>query len=312
MLQSGTLAYVSCASAALAASLGAGSILACRQEARRRRNAKMSVSPGELAAYGLMSTGAAQVVLGAAVRESSLPAKPTRTWWRAAMGFGTRRYRERAHLAGIEARVTVEGLCRTRVLACAIASAVLMVVGYAGSVQLAAMGFVAGLVVGWLAVPWALDQEAALRKRALEHHLSEAIEVICLGLRSGLSFDYALHLYCDCFDSALSRELALALREWQAGLRSREEVLRDVASTYDSAIFSRVVDNVVRAMRFGSPLAESLEVLATEARQGHKAYVQERVMKAPVKMMLPVGTLILPSMLILVLGPVLLDLMQGF
>ena len=65
-------------------------------------------------------------------------------------------------------------------------------------------------------------------------------------------------------------------------------------------------------MRFGAPPAESLEVLAIEARQGHKAYVQEKVMKAPVKMMLPVGTLILPSMLILVLGPVLLDLMQGF
>ena len=49
-----------------------------------------------------------------------------------------------------------------------------------------------------------------------------------------------------------------------------------------------------------------------EARQSHKAYVEEKVMKAPVKMMLPVGTLILPSMLILVLGPVLLDLAQGF
>ena len=35
-------------------------------------------------------------------------------------------------------------------------------------------------------------------------------------------------------------------------------------------------------------------------------------MKAPVKMMLPVGALILPSMLILVLGPVLLGMVGGF
>lgn len=312
MLQSWVLACVSCASAALAASLGAESILICKQEARRRRMAKMSVSRAEFVTSGLLSTGIARVVLGMAVRESARPTKPMRSWRRVAMGFGARRHLEKAHLAGLEARVTAEGLCRTRVLTCAIASAALMVVGYAGSSQLAAIGFVAGLVAGWLAVPWALDQEAALRKRALEHHLSEAIEVICLGLRSGLSFDYALQLYCDCFDSALSRELVLALREWQAGLRLREEVLRSVASTYDSAIFSRVVDNIVRAMRFGAPLAENLEVLAIEARQGHKAYVQEKVMKAPVKMMLPVGTLILPSMLILVLGPVLLDLVQGF
>lgn len=33
--------------------------------------------------------------------------------------------------------------------------------------------------------------------------------------------------------------------------------------------------------------------------------------KAPVKMMLPVATLILPAMLMLVMGPIMLDLMEG-
>lgn len=43
----------------------------------------------------------------------------------------------------------------------------------------------------------------------------------------------------------------------------------------------------------------------------HRAQVEERVAKAPVKMMVPTGTLILPAMLLLVLGPVLLELMEG-
>ena len=42
-----------------------------------------------------------------------------------------------------------------------------------------------------------------------------------------------------------------------------------------------------------------------------QAQVEERVAKAPVKMMIPTGTLILPAMLLLVLGPVLLELMEG-
>ncbi len=33
--------------------------------------------------------------------------------------------------------------------------------------------------------------------------------------------------------------------------------------------------------------------------------------KAPVKMMLPIGVLILPAMLLLILGPVVLGLVQG-
>ena len=43
-----------------------------------------------------------------------------------------------------------------------------------------------------------------------------------------------------------------------------------------------------------------------------KTRLQEAIAKAPVKMMLPTGTLILPAMLLLVLGPVLLELMEGF
>ena len=64
--------------------------------------------------------------------------------------------------------------------------------------------------------------------------------------------------------------------------------------------------------RFGSSLAESLESAAAEARAEHRARLEERVAKAPVKMMMPTGALILPAMLLLVLGPVLLELANGF
>ncbi|MBO4365421.1 MAG: type II secretion system F family protein [Eggerthellaceae bacterium] len=311
MVDSGVVACACCMSAALSGYLGARTAFACVGESKRRQVVKQSVSSRD-ALIGLQVTGLARVVLSMAIRESSLPQKPMANSVRAVFQAGSGGFTERAKMAGLSRRVSVWGLCQARLLACVVAAAVLGVIGRIGSVHLAIVGAAIGVLVGWFAVPWALAQESLARKRALERHLSEAIEVICLGLRSGLSFDYALQLYCDCFESVLAGELKLALREWQAGLRSREEVLRSVAATYDSTVFSRVVDNIVRAMRFGSPLAESLEVLAVEARQSHKAYVEEKVMKAPVKMMLPVGTLILPSMLILVLGPVLLDLMQGF
>lgn len=307
------LLWAGCASAAAGGLLGAQTAFGARGERRLRKRMRENVASSRGIVSGVLSSGLAQVVVESVLRESALPKRggPSKLP-RALLSLGMGRFARQAELAGLAPRVNLEGACRARASACIVGSAVLGALGYLGSVQLAFFGAAVGLVFGWMAVPRALGQESQARKLALERHLSEAIEVICLGLRSGLSFDYALKLYCDCFDSVLSRELGIAQREWQAGLRSREEVLRKVASTYDSAVFSRVVDNIVRAMRFGSPLADGLEVLAAEARQGHKAFVEEKVMKAPVKMMLPVGTLILPSMLILVLGPVLLDLMQGF
>ena len=58
-------------------------------------------------------------------------------------------------------------------------------------------------------------------------------------------------------------------------------------------------------------MAENLSLLAVEARAIRKGKLEERVAKAPVKMMLTVATLILPAMLMLVMGPIMLDLMEG-
>ena len=91
----------------------------------------------------------------------------------------------------------------------------------------------------------------------------------------------------------------------------RDRALRGLSDSYDSPMLSRIVEGMVRSLRFGTSLAETLESAAAEARSVHKAEVEERVAKAPVKMLIPVGALILPAMLIFVLGPIMIDLMEG-
>ena len=184
--------------------------------------------------------------------------------------------------------------------------------GLALSLGFAFLAACIGFLVGWASLGWALKTVIAQRTWALERHLSEAIEVMCLGLRAGLSFERSLELYCESFPSQLSAELSNAQQMWHTGLLTREASLRNLAASYHSVLFSRMVESIVRSMRFGSPLAETLEDLAHEARKMHRAHVEEMVMKAPVKMMLPVGLLILPSMLLLVMGPIMLELMTGF
>ena len=109
----------------------------------------------------------------------------------------------------------------------------------------------------------------------------------------------------------LSRELASAQRQWTSGLVRRDEALRKVAASYDSAVFGRVVETIIRSIRYGSSMVQSLEGDAAEARNAYQAVREERIAKAPVKMMLPTGALILPAMLLMILGPVLLELAGG-
>lgn len=171
---------------------------------------------------------------------------------------------------------------------------------------------IAGFLLGWHSPIWALKEESRSRAFSAERQFSQMVEVVVLGLKSGMSFDKALTLYCGSFDGSLSAAISSAHGQWSHSLIERSEGLRQIARSYDSLLFDRFAENVIRSLRFGTSMAENLSLLAVEARAIRKAKLEEHVAKAPVKMLLPVGTLILPAMLILVMGPIMLDLMKGF
>lgn len=217
-----------------------------------------------------------------------------------------------AKKAGLEGVVTAQGFVETSGrLALAMGVAALLG-GMVFSAELGVVGGVLGSAWGITAPARAVKRAKRTRAEGLGRSLSEMLEVVSLGLRSGLSFDRSFELYGTHFDSALARDCSAAQRSWTFGLATREDALRDLASSYDAPLLSRVVESVIRSLRFGSSVSESLEAAAADARVDHRTRVEERVAKAPVKMMMPTGALILPAMLLLVLGPVLLELMEGF
>ena len=157
---------------------------------------------------------------------------------------------------------------------------------------------------------------AMLKKRekkaliaSFERDLPACLEVIALGMQAGMGFDQAFALYTERFDTALARHCHKSLNVWQKGLKSRDEGMRELADRIDTPAFRHFSSSVLRALRFGSPMAPLLMNLAQEARKEYRAKRQELVAKAPVKMLLPTGVLILPAMLLLVMGPIVLDLM---
>lgn len=139
--------------------------------------------------------------------------------------------------------------------------------------------------------------------------LPQMLDVMALGMRAGLGFDQSLALYARRFDTALARTCRASLEVWERGLVSREDGLRELARSLDSPFFTRFTSVSLRALRFGAPLTQLLLELAREARSEYRAQRQEEVARAPVKMLIPTGALLLPAMLLLVMGPIILDLM---
>lgn len=131
------------------------------------------------------------------------------------------------------------------------------------------------------------------------------IDVVVLGLSAGLSFDSSLELYCSRYGDALSRELGHALLSWRMGAETRGEALERAASSLGVPQLARFGSVVCESLAFGSPLAETLERQAQVMRDEQRSLVEEEIERAPVKMLVPLGTLIVPAMLLAILGPLL-------
>lgn len=223
-----------------------------------------------------------------------------------------RRYLDRARAAGCEKEVSAPAFCEAQFRLALAGAGAGGLLGVAFSPQMALLLCAAGLAFGYTAPIRSLELSCKRRAADADQHLSEMLEVVALGLRSGLSFDLSFALYGDHFEGEFARSCGLAYRRWALGLMTREESLRLLASSYECEQLGRFVDSVVRSLRLGTSLAGVLEEAASQSRATYRAALEERVAKAPVKMMLPTGTLILPAMLLMVMGPVLLELAGGF
>ena len=153
-------------------------------------------------------------------------------------------------------------------------------------------------------------QQREKTKKAYVAELPQMLEIIALGVRSGLGFDQAFALYARRFDTPLAKVCCERLEIWERGLISREQGLKELASLINLPLFDRFVSTVLRALNYGAALNTLLLDLAAQTRKAYRAEQQEIVAKAPVKMLLPTGALILPAMLLLVIGPILLDLIE--
>lgn len=307
------------------ACLGAGggaavmSWLLAAQVARRRRRA---VAYGKGSGRGGQADGRADAhplalryaesLTRQLYSENAMPISPSVRSGKAADTRAGGWFSGRSRLAGCSKEVNAAGFVEARArfaMAGALAGGLL---GTVLSTELGILLGLAGAAFGGSAPKRAVKAACRARTAEAERHLSEMLEVVALGLRSGLTFDRSFALYGSHFDNPFARSCARAYRSWSLGLVTREEALRELSSSYGCDQLRRVVESVVRSLRFGSSLTDLLEESAAQARASYRTALEERVAKAPVKMMLPTGTLILPAMLLLVMGPILLELAGGF
>lgn len=154
-----------------------------------------------------------------------------------------------------------------------------------------------------------IKRKASLRQRQRElqllRELPQLLEIVALAVRAGLSFEAALRLYIRFAPSICSAELTYALEESRLGLLPLRESLVLAAHRLDSTELASVFEMIFESIHHGVPLAHVLHRQIEPLRLRLKAQTQEELERAPVWMLIPTATLMLPAMLLAVVGPLL-------
>ncbi len=133
--------------------------------------------------------------------------------------------------------------------------------------------------------------------------VAEMVDIVQLGLSAGLSFDAALELYCGGRPGRLPSELARAELMWRVGALTRERALMEIARASGVEALESFAVSAVQAVTLGAPLGETLARQSRDIKSARRAEVERRIERAPVRLLVPTGALVLPALLISIMGP---------
>ncbi|OZM58143.1 pilus assembly protein TadC [Lottiidibacillus patelloidae] len=141
--------------------------------------------------------------------------------------------------------------------------------------------------------------------------LPDILDLLTVSLEAGLGFDSALGKLVSKKEGVLSTEFQRCLEEMRLG-KTRREALSGVKDRLEIEEIQRLISAILQAEKLGIGLTKVLKVQSEEIREQRKQRAEEKAMKVPVKMMIPLVLFIFPSLFIVLLGPVAIQFMISF
>ncbi|MBI2940041.1 MAG: type II secretion system F family protein [Chloroflexi bacterium] len=156
-----------------------------------------------------------------------------------------------------------------------------------------------------------LSFRISARKTEMQKTLPDAIDLIVVCVEAGQALEAAMARVAETTKGPLAEELRRTLTEISLGKR-RREALRDLGKRAEVPDLQSFLAAILQADQLGVSIAEVLRVQADAMRIRRRQRAEEQAAKVPVKMLIPLATMILPALMIVILGPVGLKIVEFF
>jgi tight adherence protein C len=169
-------------------------------------------------------------------------------------------------------------------------------------------------IVGWFLPMIVISRGVKHRNKAVRSGLPDALELLVVCVEAGLSLEDGLDRIVSELkrsQPALADELGLTLADLKI-LPSRDLALANLAARVDVPSVRSVVSTLSQTLRYGTPLVQSLRVVAAEMRNDYLIELEDKANKLPALLTLPVIVFLMPTIFLIVGGPAALRLMDAF
>ena len=173
---------------------------------------------------------------------------------------------------------------------------------------------IAAAALGYYLPDVLLNWRIQRRQLALSHAFPDALDLLRLCVQAGLGLDAAIDRVGREMRHArpeLSEEFALTGLALRGG-SSRADALRNLSQRVGLREIDALVSMLIQADRFGTSVSESLAVYAEALRTQRRLRAEEAGAKLPVKLLIPLIFCVFPSLLTVLLGPVVVTLAREF
>ena len=163
------------------------------------------------------------------------------------------------------------------------------------------------LALGFYPDAW-LKKSVRLRHRSIERALPFVLDLLTLSVESGLDFMTGINriIQYRAIDP-LGEELIRVFREIQVG-RSRKEALKNFSTRIDHSDIRSVANALIQADELGTGIGGALRIQSDQIRIKRFQRAEKLGNEAPVKMLFPLVAFIFPSVFLILLGPVMLQM----
>jgi tight adherence protein C len=181
-----------------------------------------------------------------------------------------------------------------------------------GSPSVLALLPVAALALFGVLVPMmTLRRMAKARQKAIWRSMPNALDLMTTCVEAGLSLDFAIQRVAERYQGGLSDEFHRMLREVGLG-KTRREALTDLAERIDIPDVTTFVNSLIQAEALGTSVGQVLRVQSKQMRMRRRQRAEQIARRAPVKMVFPLVFFLMPSLFIVTIGPVILNVIQAF